>query len=156
MLQQLAEQKRLDTTTAGAAAVVDSTLPIGPPKDAVTLPDTLLVVPGDVKKRKVTRQVYTDRAFEYQESLKKALSSAAVPTIVIDVPLPVFEELRKSNAWLSDEDAWKAVLGAFPAPQTAYANTIREAVWRKRAEGVQFVILFAIKEEQGHVLKLQP
>ena len=78
---------------------------------------------------------------------------SSIPTIGIDVPPNVFSEM-KSTDWITDDDAFKIVVANFPTPQSAYANQIREAILKRKASGAKFVILFAVREEQGFVLKL--
>ena len=66
----------------------------------------------------------------------------------------MFDALTRGTAWLSDENAWKALLAQFPPSQASYANQIREAVLRRRADGCRFLILFAVKEERPFLLSL--
>lgn len=68
------------------------------------------------------------------------------------MPQNVFEELRKSSNWLNDEDAWKAVVASFPTQELVYANQIRTAILDLKKDGCKFVILYAVREEQGYLL----
>ena len=93
-------------------------------------------------------------AFDFGASLRDAVTQNNIPTIGIDVPPNVFSEMKKSTDWLTDDDAFKILVASFPTPQTAYASQIREAIMKRKAAGVMFVIIYAIREEQGFVLKL--
>lgn len=141
------------------------------PKEAAG-PEVQLVLQGDAKKqRKQTKQMYMDRgaladlnirllsdscatAFEFGVELKNAMAQSNVPIIAVDVNDVVFDQMTKSTTWLTDENAWKALAACFPTQQTSYANQIREAVLRRKADGYKFMILFAVKEERPFLISL--
>ena len=75
-------------------------------------------------------------------------------TLAIDLPSNVFEELSKNANWITDEEAWKTILAPLPAQYVAYANQIREAVSRKKADGHKYLLLFAVKDERVSLLTL--
>ena len=77
-------------------------------------------------------------------------------TLAIDLPSNVFEELSKNANWITDEEAWKTILAPLPAQYVAYANQIREAVSRKKADGDghKYLLLFAVKDERVSLLTL--
>lgn len=61
LLQQIADQKRIDATLSGAPIVTESTQALAASKEA-TGPEVQLVLQGDAKKqRKQTKQMYMDR-----------------------------------------------------------------------------------------------
>ena len=70
------------------------------------------------------------------------------------MPPSVFAEMRKSTDWLTDDEAFKAVIASFPTPQAGYANQIREAVLKRKTGGTKFIILYALREEEGFVVQL--
>ena len=72
----------------------------------------------------------------------------------MDVPPLIFDAMTRSGSWITDEEAWKIVLNTFPAQNTAYAQQIREAAAKRRAEGHRFLILFAVREERVQLLAL--
>lgn len=80
--------------------------------------------------------------------------ASGMPSIAIDVPPLVFEEMTKHTNWLTDEDAWKIIVCSFPPQHSAYANQIREAVLRRKADGHKFILLIAVREERPFLLTL--
>jgi translation initiation factor 2-alpha kinase 4 len=180
--QQIAEQKRVDASTYGASALSDPPQSALPSKEVFGVPDVQLLLPGDVKmlgdpkkvpgdakkQRRQVKQLFLDRglscpswfappfsstraAYDAGMQLKSAVQSG-IPTIAVDVPVLVFDALTKSSAWLSDEEAWKGISSGIASQ--SYAHLVREAVLKKRAEGYQFVLLFAVREERVHVFNL--
>jgi eukaryotic translation initiation factor 2-alpha kinase 4 len=79
-----------------------------------------------------------------------------LPTLAVDVPIPVFEAMAKNAAWTKDDDqdAWKSVLAGFPAQQTGYAHQIKDAIAKRRDEGCKFILLFAVRGERVCLLDL--
>jgi eukaryotic translation initiation factor 2-alpha kinase 4 len=94
-------------------------------------------------------------AFEMAQKIESAVQSG-IPMVAVDVVPTTFELLCKSSAWVTDDDAWKAIVASFPIPNPSYAAQIRDAVQRRRAEGNTFVLLFAVREERVHLMKLTP
>lgn len=82
------------------------------------------------------------------------MSQSNVPIIAVDVNDSVFEQMTKSTVWITDENAWKALVACFPTQQSSYAHQIRESVLRRKSEGCKFVILFAVKEERPFLITL--
>ncbi|THH07415.1 hypothetical protein EW145_g3399 [Phellinidium pouzarii] len=74
--------------------------------------------------------------------------------LAIDVPPGVFDALARSDAWVTDDDAWRSILPGFPTQHTTYASQIRDAVARRKNDGAEFLILFAVKEERVALLSL--
>ncbi|EKM52933.1 uncharacterized protein PHACADRAFT_259100 [Phanerochaete carnosa HHB-10118-sp] len=154
--QQIAEQKRIDASLSGAPliSVAEGTQAVAASKEA-TGPEVQLLLQGDAKKqRKQTKQMYMDRAFEFGVDLKNAMAQSNVPIVAVDVSDSLFDQMTKSTMWLSDENAWKALVAQFPTSQSSYAHQIREAVLRRKADGCKFLILFAVKEERPFLINL--
>lgn len=63
--------------------------------------------------------------------------------------------MAKNNTWITDDDSWKAIAATFPATHAAYAQQLRDAVVRRKADGLQFLLLFAVREENLQLLTLQ-
>lgn len=82
------------------------------------------------------------------------MAQSSVPVVAVDVSDSVFDQMTKSTAWLTDENAWKALVAYFPTSQSSYAHQIREAVLRRKADGCKFLILFAVKEERPFLIIL--
>lgn len=77
-----------------------------------------------------------------------------MPTVAVDVSPDLFDVMVRNSNWVTDEEAWKPLAAAF-APQTsAYANQIRDAVAKRKAEGHRYVLLFAVKEDRVQLLDL--
>ena len=94
-------------------------------------------------------------AYENRMRLKSAIQSGALPTLAIDVPPAVFDALAKSDTWVTDDDIWRSILPSFPTQHLAYANQIRDAVARRKSEGAEMLMLFAVKEERTALLTLK-
>ncbi|KAH7905298.1 kinase-like domain-containing protein [Hygrophoropsis aurantiaca] len=151
---QIAEQKRIDASTSGAS-VYPEAVPIAvPSKDLGSPLDVQLVLPVDAKKqRKQVKQILLDRAYEKSMQFKTAVQSG-MPTLVIDVPTEVFDHLAKSSAWITDEEAWKVVAGSIPPLHHAYAQQVREAMTKRKAEKHPFLLLYAAREDRVQLLAL--
>ncbi|KAH9923827.1 uncharacterized protein B0H18DRAFT_1013542 [Fomitopsis serialis] len=152
--QQLLEQKRIDASISGVPAVAESSPLASGPKEPVSRSDVQLILPSDTKKRaKYTKQMFLDRTFEAALEVKQAAASG-MPTIAVDLPASVFDELSKNASWVTDEEAWKAIAVTLPAQYGAYAHQIRDAVSRKKADGQKYILLFAVKDERISLLTL--
>ncbi len=93
-------------------------------------------------------------AFEFGLELKNTASQSGIPTVAVDVPTTVFEEMIKNTGWVTDEDAWKAIAASFPPQHSAYAHQVREAIIKRKSDGCKFLILFAVREERAFLLTL--
>lgn len=154
--QQIAEQKRTDASTSGVASISDSTTSVSAPKETLNTADSIqLVLPGDAKKqRKQTKQMFLDRAFEFGVELKNSMLQSGMPTLGVDVPPQVFEEMSKNANWATDDEAWKNIVAGFSTQHVPYAHQIREAVVKRKVDGLKFLILFAVREERASLLTL--
>ncbi|KAJ7186042.1 hypothetical protein C8R46DRAFT_937688 [Mycena filopes] len=153
--QQIAEQKRIDAGTSGAVRFSDiATLHPVPTKEVAGTSEVQLLLPVDTKKqRKQVKQLFMDRAFETGLEIESGVH-AGMPILAVDVLPVVFDAMIKSSSWLTDEETWKALAAAFPVQQWAYAQQIREAVVKRKAEGHPYILLFAVREERVQLLKL--
>ena len=70
------------------------------------------------------------------------------------MPPVVFDHMVRSSAWISEEEPWKSILTTFPTTLTAYAQQIREAAAKRKAEGHRFLLLFAVREERVQLVTL--
>lgn len=60
--QQIAEQKRIDTSISGAHSIADGLQSLNAGKELATPSDVQLILPSDAKKqRKQTKQMFLDR-----------------------------------------------------------------------------------------------
>ncbi|KAI0029609.1 kinase-like domain-containing protein [Vararia minispora EC-137] len=152
--QQIVEQKRIDATTSGAPVLTETTQGPVTSKDPSNNAEVQLVLPGDAKKTwKQKKQMFLDKAFDYAIQIQSAAQSG-IPMVAVDVGPVTFDLLCKSPVWLTDDDAWKAVVSSFPIPNPSYANQIREAINRRRYDGARFVILFGVREERSHLMTM--
>lgn len=151
--QELAEQKRTDYATPGAAPSSPTIPHVISGKDTFVSSDVQLVLPTDTRRQKKFKQVFLDRAFETSSELKSAIQGG-LPTLAVDVPPNVFDNITRNPSWISEEEAWKTVLTTFPTTMTAYAQQIRDAASRLKAEGYHFLLIFAVREGRIQVLKL--
>jgi translation initiation factor 2-alpha kinase 4 len=62
--------------------------------------------------------------------------------------------MTKNSYWITEEDAWKPILASFSNQQAAYAQQVREAAAKRKAEGCHYIILFAVREERVQLLTL--
>ncbi|KAI0266451.1 kinase-like domain-containing protein [Gloeopeniophorella convolvens] len=162
--EQIAEQKRLDADTSGAAALSEGSQGLVRSKSSGPMPEVQLILPGDTRKqRKQTKQIFLEKGetfrrlranpFEMGVQIRSAVQSG-LPIVAVDTPANVFDALCKSSNWVTDDEPWKAIASSFPLASTGYAPQIREAVSRRRAEGHRFILLFAVRDERVHLLTL--
>ncbi|KAJ7070074.1 hypothetical protein C8F01DRAFT_1115157 [Mycena amicta] len=153
--QQIAEQKRVDATTTGALRFSEvGTAHPAPSKEVATASGVQLILPVDLKKqRKQVKHIFMERAFETGSEIEASVQ-AGMPILAVDVPPAVFAAMITSETWLMDEEAWKVLAGMFPVQQWAYAQQVREAVLKRKAEGHAYILLFAVREERMQLLKL--
>ena len=85
--------------------------------------------------------------------IKSAVQSG-MPMLAVDVPTSLFEAMTKSTIWITDDEVWRAIIGSFAPSHSAYAWQVREAVGKKKTDGYQFLLLFAVREERVHLLTL--
>lgn len=92
-------------------------------------------------------------AFQTGVQIKSAVQSG-LPTLAIDVPPVAFDCMTRNSAWVTEEDAWKTILAAFSNQHVSYAQQIREAAAKRKAEGCHYLLLFAVREERVQLLTL--
>ncbi|EJF61645.1 Serine/threonine-protein kinase [Dichomitus squalens LYAD-421 SS1] len=151
--QHIAEQKRYDATLSGGQGAVESS-PIQPVAEKpAPAADTLVVLPNDVKKaRKSTKGLYGNKAYDSATALKNAMPG--IRTIAVEVTTAVFDELAKNSNWLTSEDALRTIAAGLPTQHAGYAQQIREAVLRQKAEGQRYVLLYGIRQDRIALLTL--
>ncbi|KAG2365174.1 kinase-like domain-containing protein [Suillus spraguei] len=150
---QIAEQKRVDLATSGSSAYPDIlTVPV-PSKDA-SAPEIQLILPVDTKKQKKhVKQILLDRAYERAGHLKTAVQNG-LPMIAVDVSNAVFDTLMRNASWITDEETWKGITASMPTVHMAYAQQIREAAAKRKAEGYPYLLFYATREERMQILTL--
>ncbi|KAF8483387.1 hypothetical protein DFH94DRAFT_307281 [Russula ochroleuca] len=152
--EQIAEQKRIDAETSGTVILSEHSQVPAQSKWSGPMPDVQLLLPGDARKqRKQTKQIFLEKAFEMGLQVCSAVRSG-IPVIAIDTPANVFDILCQSSSWVTDDETWKTVASSFPLSSPGYAPQIREAIFRRQAEGHRFVLLFAVRDERVHLFTL--
>jgi translation initiation factor 2-alpha kinase 4 len=68
--------------------------------------------------------------------------------VAIDAPVEVFDAMARNDKWVENDEAWRTIAQGFPTQYSGYANQVREVVLRKKEDGVQFLLLFSVKEER--------
>lgn len=151
-------------------------LPAAIPAKEYSVPmDVQLILHVDAKKqRKHVKQILLDRgthfgyridrklrfndsffaqAFEKSVEIRNSMTHG-MPFFAIDVPRDVVDLMTRSSLWITDDDAWKTIVAAFLPGTTAYAQQIREAVAKRRAEGLRWIVLYVVKEDRVQILSL--
>lgn len=77
-----------------------------------------------------------------------------MPTLAVDVPTSLYDAMTKNNAWITDDEAWRTIINNFAPSHSAYAWQIRESVAKRKADGLTFLLLFAVREERVHLMNL--
>ncbi|KAF8186819.1 hypothetical protein BJ912DRAFT_1022739 [Pholiota molesta] len=85
-----------------------------------------------------TKSLFENKAFEKVTSLQGAFQ-AGMPVLGVD-------------------DAWKPIAAMFPAQHAAYAQQVREAALKRKAEGgaAGYLLLYAVREDRAALLALNP
>lgn len=77
-----------------------------------------------------------------------------MPVLAVDVSPGLFEAMIKSSAWVTEEEAWKSIASLFPAGYSGYAQSVRDAASKRKAEGHNYILLFAVREDRAQLLQL--
>jgi translation initiation factor 2-alpha kinase 4 len=159
----------VDLATSGSSAYPD-TLTVPAPSKDTSAPEVQLILPVDTKKQKKhVKQLLLDRgnadsrydskstniflAYERAGHLKTAVQNG-LPMLAVDVPNAVFDTLMKNASWITDEETWKGITASMPTVYMAYAQQIREAAAKRKAEGFPYLLLYATREERMQILTL--
>ncbi|ELU43948.1 anticodon binding domain-containing protein [Rhizoctonia solani AG-1 IA] len=109
-----------------------------------------VLVPGEGhrKQRKQSKNIFLEKgathiAQELQNAVRQACSTG-IQILAVDAPTSAFNALTAGTSWLSDDDAWKTVLTAFPKEQTAHAANVREEFLAKKAQGHKLLLLLSV------------
>ncbi|CAE6423470.1 unnamed protein product [Rhizoctonia solani] len=115
-----------------------------------------VLVPGEGhrKQRKQSKNIFLEKAQELQNAVRQACSSG-IQILAVDVPAPAFNAMTAGTSWLSDDDAWKTVLTAFPKEQTAHAMHVREEFLTKKAQGHKLLMLLSVRDERAFLFSLR-
>jgi len=91
--------------------------------------------------------------------LKEALLANAIPTIAADIPSAAFAALSADTSWMTNGEAWKSVVGEYPAlghtgGGGGGGGSLREVVVRKKGEGCRWVLLFSVRDDRAFLVQL--
>ncbi|KIK54868.1 hypothetical protein GYMLUDRAFT_206162 [Collybiopsis luxurians FD-317 M1] len=157
---EIGEQKRIDATTACTPASSRLGAPVSQiaRSSAVIAPgssDVQLCLPQETKKqRRQVKQMFLDRAYDVSSDLKATFQSPnGMPVVAVDISSSLFDALTRNAAWLTDEEAWKTIVGEFST--AGYAQQVRDAVAKKKNEGNSWILLVGVKEERAGLLNLR-
>lgn len=161
---QIAEQRKLDvaiSTSAGAPTPTLSKEPVaGQDLQLVLLQDSNRKVKKPPKGVKDATNPAKEKASEvvygFNSSLRQSFQQG-LPIVAVDIPALAFNAMiSDANAgWLTNDDAWKAVLTAMPHIPNARAAAIKEAVLKNKEEGKRHVLLFHVHDERAFLFTLQ-
>lgn len=115
-----------------------------------------VLVPGEGhrKQRKQSKNIFLEKAQELQNAVRQACSSG-IQILAVDVPPSAFNAMTSGIAWLSDDDAWKTVLAAFPKEQAAHAAQVREEFLAKKNMGHKLVLLLSVRDDRVFLFNLR-
>ena len=82
----------------------------------------------------------------------KSAVQAGMPIVAIDVPLNVLDMMAKNDQWLTDDESWRTISMGFSTMHSSYASQIREAVGKRKSDGWEFDLLYAVKEDKAVLL----
>jgi translation initiation factor 2-alpha kinase 4 len=57
--------------------------------------------------------------------------------------------------WLSDDDAWRTVLAAFPKEHAAHAAQVREEFALKKTQGHKILLLLSVRDDRVFLFNLR-
>ncbi|KAG8734893.1 hypothetical protein FRC12_018300 [Ceratobasidium sp. 428] len=115
-----------------------------------------VLVPGEGhrKQRKQSKNIFLEKAQDLQNVIREA-SSAGIQILAADIPPTAFNAMTSGIAWLSDEDAWKTVLTAFPKDQASHATQVREEFVKKKGQGHKLLLLLSVRDERVFLFTLR-
>jgi translation initiation factor 2-alpha kinase 4 len=92
--------------------------------------------------------VYNGKIQDFLTSTRSTL-----PVIAVDVPASILAQLAINTSWITEDEAWKAVLTDPAIDDRKYAETVREGVRKLVKDENQNVIwLFGVREgKEGKV-----
>ena len=77
-----------------------------------------------------------------------------VKPVAVEVSTAVFDEMAKNANWLTSEEALRNVAAGLPTQHAGYAQQIRDAILRIKAEGQRYVLLYGIRQDRVALLTL--
>lgn len=96
----------------------------------------------------------THIAQDLQNSVRQA-STSGIQVLAADVPPTAFNAMTASLAWITDDDAWKAVLTAFPKDQSSHAAQVRGEFVKKKAQGHKLLLLLSVRDDRTFLFTLR-
>ncbi|GAA6036515.1 hypothetical protein JCM8097_003543 [Rhodosporidiobolus ruineniae] len=151
LIKELREQSTIDDATGGGESnpILDQSIAL--PEPAKPTQDYIpILIDEDVRQkgRHNKRATMISRA---QKNVEQAVKEAAdAPVFTIDVDGMAFERMAHSPLWVTNDDAYKALLHTAPPGKREYYNSIRATIqkWRKSTGGNRFW-LFALRDSRS-------
>ncbi|KAG8986074.1 hypothetical protein FRB94_003136, partial [Tulasnella sp. JGI-2019a] len=157
LTSQIADQKRLDQTTAGSAgATLSSSVSTSNQtvsRDTVnTGPDVQVVMSGDVHGKKFQKHKqkmqFAEKAYAVESDIRQSVSSG-LPVISVELSGKALEILTASNGWVTSDAALKALLSDHREDLPhATVHTLRDLLLKKRTEEGTSEPLFKKRSEE--------
>ena len=91
-------------------------------------------------------------AYDSALALKNALPG--IRTLAVEVSTTVLDEMAKNSNWLTSDEALRTLAAGFPTQHAGYAQQIRDAVLRQKADGHRYVLLSGIRQDRIVLLSL--
>lgn len=91
-------------------------------------------------------------AYDSAAALKSVLPT--VRTIAVEVSTAVFDEMAKNSNWLTNDEALRTLSAGLPTQHAGYAQQIRDAILRQKADGHRYVLLYGIRQDRIALLTL--
>ncbi|KAF8527423.1 hypothetical protein BU17DRAFT_81573 [Hysterangium stoloniferum] len=164
LLSQIADQRKIDIAASSITNVSSQTLSkeptVGDDVQLILLQDAnrkLKKPPKGIKDAlNPAKEKASDLAYAFGSSLRQSIQQG-LPIVAVDIPASAFNVMiSDANAgWLTNEDAWRAVLSAMPQIPSARAAAIKEAVMKKKEEGKRHVLLFHLHDERAFLFNFQ-
>lgn len=157
-------------TLSGGQTAVDPMQPQSVAKEPTPTVETLVVLPNDSKKQRkggkglygnkgktplIVRAMYIAQprtAYDSAVALKNALPG--IKTVAVEVSTAVFDEMAKNSNWLTSEEALRTIAIGLPTQHAGYAQQIRDAINRQKADGHRYVLLYGIRQDRIALLTL--
>ena len=96
----------------------------------------------------------THTAQDLQNSISQACTKG-IQVLAADVPLAAFNAMTANIAWITDDDAWKTVLAAFPKDQSSHAAQVRGEFVKKKAQGHKLLLLLSVRDDRTFLFTLR-
>ncbi|KAF8610330.1 Serine/threonine-protein kinase [Ceratobasidium sp. AG-I] len=146
----LAEQRRAEGIDVALGPTVETSGGRDLQHDSIHV-----LVPGEGhrKQRKQSKNIFLEKAQDLQDAVRQACTNG-IQVLAADVPLSAFNAMTANIAWITDDDAWKTVLAAFPKDQSSHAAQVRGEFVKKKAQGHKLLLLLSVRDDRTFLFTL--